>query len=141
MKNYKTTMTETINAFVNSTAFESKVRSIVRDEIKSVAPTNKKAVSQKGNASKKTAPSPAQEKVYKKISFKNDKMSVYTTKGASGKDNTSLRIEFAETPSAKIRGELKASGYRWHSEAKCWFVHNTEKAVNTARAIYKQLGK
>lgn len=138
MKTYKTTMQETIQAFVNSEAFSDKVRKIVRDEISNLKLDNKPTTAKKPSAkSKPTATVIKQPREYQHINFANTSIKVYTTVGKSGKQDSVLRINFAERPLAKVINLLKSVGYGYHSETKTWFAHNTDATVSIARQVYK----
>ena len=46
-----------------------------------------------------------------------------------------LQILFAEKPSAEIRGEMKASGFRWSPRNEAWQRQLTDNAVRAAQEI------
>lgn len=43
-----------------------------------------------------------------------------------------IEIYFNNKPNEEIRNELKANGYRWHSQKKCWYAKNTPARLNIA---------
>lgn len=92
----------------------------------------------KPQVQKKSKPTPPKKELeYKAINYATDKIKVYTTAGSSGKENSSIRIWFAEKPSASVLNKLKASTFRYYNPSKEWYAHNIESAVALAREIAK----
>lgn len=46
-----------------------------------------------------------------------------------------VEVYFPGKPSEATRSALKAAGYRWHSQKKCWYARNTEKNLQALRSI------
>lgn len=46
-----------------------------------------------------------------------------------------VEVYFPDKPSEETRTALKAAGYRWHSKKKCWYARNTERHLQSLRAI------
>ena len=46
-----------------------------------------------------------------------------------------VEVYFPSKPSEATRDALKLAGYRWHSKKKCWYAKNTEKNLQSLRAI------
>ena len=46
-----------------------------------------------------------------------------------------VEVYFPNKPTEEVRTALKSAGYRWHSKKKCWYAKNTEKNLQSLRAI------
>ncbi len=46
-----------------------------------------------------------------------------------------IEITFDGRPSAEIRAQLKAAGYRWHGVKRLWYARNTTDTLNLARVL------
>lgn len=46
-----------------------------------------------------------------------------------------IEITFDGRPSAEIRAQLRAAGYRWHHIRKLWYARNTAENLNLARVL------
>ena len=46
-----------------------------------------------------------------------------------------VEVYFPSKPSEAAREALKSAGYRWHGKKKCWYARNTEKNLQSLRAI------
>ena len=46
-----------------------------------------------------------------------------------------IEVYFPGKPSAEIRTELKANGWRWHNKKQCWYNKNTENNLQNLRRI------
>ena len=50
-------------------------------------------------------------------------------------DFNGVEVYFPSKPSDSTRASLKAAGYRWHGQKKCWYAKNTEQNLQALRAI------
>lgn len=50
-----------------------------------------------------------------------------------------VEVYFPAKPNEQTRTELKAAGFRWHGQKKCWYAKNTEKNLQALRAIELRL--
>lgn len=46
-----------------------------------------------------------------------------------------IELTFAEKPSAAIRDEMKAAGFRWHGQKKLWYAKNTTERMTLAQKL------
>nr|DAG39638.1 MAG TPA: Large polyvalent protein associated domain 29 [Bacteriophage sp.] len=50
-------------------------------------------------------------------------------------EHDGIEAYFTGKPSERVRASLKADGWRWHGQKKCWYNRNTEQHLQTLRKI------